>query len=76
MANNPYKDLIVDEPDGIARINLVRRDGSILETDLKVEVSSPILQQGSKFGAAELNIFISRDENNIITSNFITKGEW
>lgn len=76
MPNQPYTDLIVDEPDGIARIDLVKRDGSVFETDLSVRISSEILQQASKFGAAEINKFISRDENGVVTSNFVTKGEW
>lgn len=76
MPNVPYTDLIVNEPDGIARIDLVRRDGSVVETDLMVRISSEIMQQASKFGAAEINKFVIRDENGIVTSNFITKGEW
>lgn len=49
--------MIVDEPDGYARVNLVQRNGSAAVRDSRVEVSSPIVQQGDQMGAAFANLF-------------------
>ncbi len=71
----PYKDRIVDEADGKARYNLVNRDGAIVAENVLVEITSPLLQEGDKFGAKEINLLLDRADNGTITAKFYNKAE-
>lgn len=71
----PFKDLIVNETDGAARMDLVRRDGSLIESDVLLRISSEILQDGDKFGAKELNAFLDRDSDGNLYPKMQTR-EW
>jgi len=73
----PYKDMIVNEEDGKIRYNLVDRGGNIVQAEVKLEVASPIAQEGDAYGAREMNTFITRsDDGEILTSNFYTEEEF
>ena len=58
-----FKDLIVGETDGKIRYNLVKRDGTVITNDVKLEVCSPILQEGDTWGANEANLVIGKRED-------------
>jgi hypothetical protein len=73
----PYKDMIVNEEDGKIRYNLVDRGGNIVQAEVKLEVASPIAQEGDAYGAREMNTFITRsDDGEVLTSNFYTEEEF
>ncbi|MEG0473152.1 MAG: hypothetical protein RR588_12535 [Solibacillus sp.] len=74
--SKPYKDRIVDEIDGAPRFNIVKRDGTIATADVKIELSSAVLQAGDKFGANEINTFITRNDDNTITTNFLAREDY
>lgn len=59
----PYKDMIVNESDGKMRYNLIDRSGQTVATDVYLEQSSPITQQGDKVGAKEFNALLNRDDD-------------
>lgn len=48
--------MIVNEPDGIARIDLLKRDGTAAESDVYATVASEIVQPGDQIGAAFANL--------------------
>ncbi len=74
---NEYKDLIVDEPDGIVRYDFVDRAGNVVIPDVMLRISSTILQKGDSFGATEMNAFIERNEDGTVkTSKFYTGEEF
>ena len=54
-----YRDTIPDEADGRLYVSLLNRDGTVALHDVAVEVSSPLVQQGDKFGAAAVNLLLS-----------------
>lgn len=58
-----YSNLVVDESDGYARYHLVDRTGSIVAADVRLVLSSNVLQQGNQWGAREANTLLSLDEN-------------
>ncbi len=73
----PYKDLIVDEPDGKVRYNLVDRAGNAVAADVALQISSPVLQQGDTYGAREMNTFITRsDDGEVLTTNFYVQEDF
>ncbi len=50
-----FKDLVPNEADGHLRVRLVRRDGSAALQDVRVEIASPLVQNGTAFTAACAN---------------------
>lgn len=58
-----FKDLIVNEADGKARYNLIDRQGVIVQKDVRLEVSSEVLQQGDIFGALAANRTLMLEED-------------
>ena len=58
---NNFKDLIADEPDGMVRVNIVNRDGSIAIRDVRMPISSPLVQEGTYFTSYMANVMFVRD---------------
>ena len=56
-----FKDLVVNEPDGMKRINAINRDGSIAMRDVRMVISSPIVQEGTLFTNNMANVMLVRD---------------
>lgn len=71
--SRPYKDLIVDEADAKVRYNLIGRDGEAVIEDVRLEVSSPVTQEGDKVGAREFNFLIERGEDDDLKPGFIRR---
>lgn len=57
-----FRDTIPDEADGRLYVSLLNRDGTVALHDVAVEVSSPLVQQGDKFGAAAVNLLLELDD--------------
>lgn len=57
-----YKNLVVNEADGYARYDLLDRTGDLIAMDVMMVVSSPILQQGTPWGAREANTLLALDD--------------
>lgn len=60
-----YKNLVVDEADGVARYNLVDRTGTLAAADVMLVLSSTVLQAGDAWGAREANALLAKDENGV-----------
>ena len=57
-----YRDTIPDEADGRLYLSLLNRDGTVALHDVAAEISSPLLQQGDKLGAAAVNLLLELDD--------------
>lgn len=60
-----FKDMVVDEPDSVARVNLINRDGSVALHEVSVELASPVVQQGDSWGAKEANLLLQIDDDGV-----------
>jgi len=64
-----YKDMIVNEADAKVRYDLIDREGNKAAEDVRLEVSSPIEQQGDMVGAKEINLLIERSDDGLTLKN-------
>lgn len=60
-----YQDMVVDEADGKARYDLVDRSGNTVASGVALELTSPVVQEGSDWGALEANLLLVKDGNGI-----------
>jgi hypothetical protein len=58
-----FKDLIVQETDGQARLTFRNRKGEAVLSDVSVEVSSTVLQAADKWGALAANTLLSLEND-------------
>lgn len=63
IEKNWAKDLITDEPDGIARYNIVTRDGTIAQHEVYLQIASLVMQNPTLFVASFLNTLLDRDSD-------------
>ncbi len=63
IEKNWAKDLITDEPDGIARYNIVTRDGTIAQHEVYLQLASLVMQNPTLFVASFLNTLLDRDSD-------------
>lgn len=60
-----FKDLIVNEGDHKARVNLINRDGSVAVHEVTVELASTAAQQGDRWGAKEANLLLKIGDDGV-----------
>ena len=57
--------MVVDEADGKARYDLVDRGGNVIASGVALELASPVVQEGSDWGALEANLLLVKDGSGI-----------
>lgn len=60
-----FKDLIVNEGDHKARVNLLNRDGSVALHEVAVELASTAAQRGDMWGAKEANLLLKIGDDGV-----------
>lgn len=60
-----FKDVIVNEGDHKARVNLINRDGSVALHEVSVELASTVAQPGDSWGAKEANLLLKVGDNGV-----------
>lgn len=58
-----WRDNTYDEPDLLPRYNFVARNGSTALADVKAEISSTVIQEGDRVGAAVFNLVSEVDDD-------------
>lgn len=58
-----WLDSTYDEVDNLPRYNFLNREGNIVVSDVKAEISSPIVVDGDRIGAAVLNLVSERGDD-------------
>lgn len=72
--SKPFKDRIVDTPDGFPRFTITLPDGTEMK-DVKIEMTSNVIQEWDKIGAREFNLLFERDEDGTIRANFVSLAD-
>jgi hypothetical protein len=72
IEKNWAKNLITDEPDGIARYNVINRDGTIAQHEVYLQIASLVMQNPTLFVASFLNALLDRDSD---TGELFPKGK-
>lgn len=58
-----WRDLTVDEADGLPRYNLIDGNGNVVASNVKVELASKVIQDGDRAGALAFNRVTELDDD-------------